>query len=94
MEQVSLPEHDAGNRSVFMHECSPDYELEKWNDRLYYFSLFYSLSVIGRCRMNMNIPSPKLEALQTYPKEQNEDFLEIGSNEIDYISVIYADHHP
>jgi hypothetical protein len=42
----------------------------------------------------MSIPGQKLGALQTCPKEQNGDFLEIGSNDIEYTSVIYADHHP
>jgi hypothetical protein len=40
----------------------------------------------------MNIPAPKIVALQVAPKEQNNDFLENGSSDFYYISVIYGDH--
>jgi hypothetical protein len=42
--------------------------------------------------VDLNIPVQKSGALQMGPKEQSGDFLEIGSNNIDHTSVIYADH--
>jgi hypothetical protein len=36
---------------------------------------FKSLSILGQCIMNMNIPGKKIEALQMGPKTQNHDFI-------------------
>jgi hypothetical protein len=41
--------------------------------------------------MNLNIPAPKSGVLQIGPKIRNGDFLENGSNDFDYISLIYGD---
>jgi hypothetical protein len=44
--------------------------------------------------VNLNIPAPKIEALQVDPKIRIGDFLENGSNNFYYISVIYWDYIP
>jgi hypothetical protein len=36
----------------------------------------------------------KARVLEMVPRKQNDDFLENGSNDFDYISVIYRDHLP
>jgi hypothetical protein len=56
--------------------------------------IFKSSSIIGRCPMNLNIPAPKIKALQAHPRTQNGCFLENGSNEYYYISLIWGNHIP
>jgi hypothetical protein len=48
----------------------------------------------NRCPINMNIPAPKLWALQIDPMKQNYNFLRKGSTYFDRISVIFAYHLP
>jgi hypothetical protein len=48
----------------------------------------------GPCSVSLNIPTPKLEALEMDSNTHNGDFLENGSNDFDYISIIYGDHVP
>jgi hypothetical protein len=42
----------------------------------------------------MNIPAPKIGALEMGPKTQNCDILENGSSNLNEIVVIYGDHLP
>jgi hypothetical protein len=47
-------------------------------DGFYSYLIFKSLTSIGRCPMDMNIPAQKIRALQMGPKTQNDDLLENG----------------
>jgi hypothetical protein len=40
--------------------------------------------------MNQDIPAPKLGALQRDPQTDNGGFLKSGSNDFNYISVVYG----
>jgi hypothetical protein len=42
----------------------------------------------------MNIPTPKIGALQMDLKKQNGEFIENCSNSLHFISLIYGDHVP
>jgi hypothetical protein len=42
----------------------------------------------------MIIPAPKIGTLQMGPKIQKGEFLKNGSNDFDYISVIYGNYDP
>jgi hypothetical protein len=44
-------------------------------DALSSYSVFGSLSNIERCWMNLNIPAPKIGAIQMATKTQNDDFM-------------------
>jgi hypothetical protein len=61
-------------------------------DGFYKYSVFTSLSGIGRCPVNINISAPKIGALQMGLKTQNGDFLENGSNDIYCISPTCGRH--
>jgi hypothetical protein len=54
--------------------------------------VFKSLSIIGQCPLNVNIP--KIVALEMSPQKQNGDFLDNSSYDFDYILVIYGGHLP
>jgi hypothetical protein len=50
----------------------------EWLDGFYSYSIFKSVSVIGRCQMNMNIQAPKVGVFQMVPETQNGDIIEDG----------------
>jgi hypothetical protein len=51
-----------------------------------------SLSILGWCPVNLNIPASKTGAFKIGLKTQNGNFLKLGLNDFDYILVIYIDH--
>jgi hypothetical protein len=63
-------------------------------DGFYSYSAFLSISVIGRCQVNVNIPALQIGAIHMGPKTQNGDFLKDDSNNAKETSVIYGDHRP
>jgi hypothetical protein len=58
----------------------------------YPYSVFKGLSIVGRFRVNLNIPPPKISGIQTGAKTQNYYFLENVSNYFVQSSVMYGDH--
>jgi hypothetical protein len=66
-----------------VHVCMCALLVSEWFDRFYSYSVYKILSVLGRCPVIMNIPSPKIGALQMDPKNQNGYFLGNVSNNLD-----------
>jgi hypothetical protein len=60
----------------------------------YSYSVLNSLSVTGRCPMNMNSLAPKRLILQVSPPKQNGDFLENTSTSFDQMPAICGDYRP
>lgn len=55
---------------VFMYVCMCALLAPEWLDEFYSYSVFKSLSIIDQCPVNMDILTPKIEALQMNPKNQ------------------------
>jgi hypothetical protein len=49
-------------------------------DGFYSYSIFMSLTIIGRCSVNVNILTSKTEAFHSDPQRQNCNFLENDCN--------------
>jgi hypothetical protein len=62
-------------------------------DGFYSCSVFKSLSILGRCPVNLNIPYPK-QAISRWAPAKNRDFIENRLNDSDSISVVHGDHIP
>jgi hypothetical protein len=58
------------------------------------YSIFESLTIIGRCPVNINILAPKAGPLHWSPQTQKWDFLKKDINNFDELSVIYGDCLP
>jgi hypothetical protein len=55
----------------------------EWLNTFYFYLVFKSLSILGWCPANLNIPASKTGAFKMGLKIQNGDFLKLGSNDFD-----------
>jgi hypothetical protein len=60
--------------------------------KYYSYSVFKSLSIIGRCPVNTNIPIKKIITLQMGPRIQNGNSVKNSCNNSYKISAVYRDH--
>jgi hypothetical protein len=52
--------------------------LDEQFDRFYQYSAFKSLSIMGQCPVDANIPAPEIGAIQMNTRKQNSEFTENG----------------